>query len=323
MLTRGCPGKFEVEEIYNFTQDDLLTEDVMVLDTHAEVFVWVGQSTDSKEKQSAFEIGQKYVELATSLEGLSSYVPLYKVTEGNEPCFFTTFFSWDPVKATAHGNSFQKKVMILFGFGHASENHRTNQDGPTQRASALAALNSAFTSSSAAKASSVPKPTGASQSSQRAAAVAALSNVLTEEMKQSNSRGSSLQSSRSPSASPTGTKLRLFWYLSCEIMKRCRVCYGSVCTRETYRLRTKHARFKESEERSEHQENEVSEHAAETNEEDSDLKPPDEVFSYEQLKAKSENPATGIDTKRREVCSSSIIHSNEKAHSSFPHHLES
>jgi len=30
----------------------------MVLDTHSEVFVWVGQSTDSKEKQSAFEIGQ-------------------------------------------------------------------------------------------------------------------------------------------------------------------------------------------------------------------------------------------------------------------------
>ncbi|KAG5583529.1 hypothetical protein H5410_054156 [Solanum commersonii] len=260
---------YSVEEIYNFCQDDLLTEDIMVLDTHAEVFVWVGQSAESKEKQSAFEIGQKYVELAASLEGLSSDVPLYKVTEGNEPCFFTTFFSWDPVKATAHGNSFQKKVMILFGFGHASENHRTNQDGPTQRASALAALNSAFTSSSAAKASSVPKPTGASQGSQRAAAVAALSNVLTEEMKQSNSRGSSLQSSRSPSASPTA--------------------------------RTKHARFKESEERSEHQENEVAEHAAETNEEDSDLKPPDEVFNYEQLKAKSENPATGIDTKRREA----------------------
>ena len=72
------------------------------------------------------------------------------------------------------------------------QNHRTNQDGPTQRASALAALNSAFTSSSAAKASSVPKPTGASQSSQRETLVAALSNVLTEEMKLLNLRGSSL-----------------------------------------------------------------------------------------------------------------------------------
>ncbi|KAK6127279.1 hypothetical protein DH2020_038942 [Rehmannia glutinosa] len=47
-----------IEEIYNFSQDDLLTEDILILDTHAEVFVWVGQSVDSKEKQNAFEIGQ-------------------------------------------------------------------------------------------------------------------------------------------------------------------------------------------------------------------------------------------------------------------------
>ncbi|XP_059646294.1 villin-3 isoform X2 [Cornus florida] len=114
-------GKFEVEEIYNFSQDDLLTEDILILDTHAEVFVWVGQSAVPEEKQNAFAIGQKYIEMATALEGLSSSVPLYKITEGNEPCFFTTFFTWDPAKATAHGNSFQKKVMLLFGAGHAVE----------------------------------------------------------------------------------------------------------------------------------------------------------------------------------------------------------
>lgn len=114
-----------MEEVYNFSQDDLLTEDVLILDTHAEVFVWVGQCVDAKEKQTAFEIGevlltfrvlwyapfimffirdinflQKYIELAASLEGLSPKVPLYKVTEGNEPCFFTTYFSWDHLKAT-------------------------------------------------------------------------------------------------------------------------------------------------------------------------------------------------------------------------------
>lgn len=33
--------------------------------------------------------------MAASLEGLSPRVPLYKVTEGNEPFFFTTYFSWD------------------------------------------------------------------------------------------------------------------------------------------------------------------------------------------------------------------------------------
>ena len=48
----------QVEEVYNFSQDDLLTEDILILDTHAEVFVWVGQSVDTKEKQNVFEIGQ-------------------------------------------------------------------------------------------------------------------------------------------------------------------------------------------------------------------------------------------------------------------------
>lgn len=44
---------------------------------------------------------QQYIQTAASLEGLSPKVPLYKVTEGNEPCFFTAyFFSWDSSKAT-------------------------------------------------------------------------------------------------------------------------------------------------------------------------------------------------------------------------------
>jgi hypothetical protein len=38
---------------------------------------------------------QKYIDMTASLEGLSPRVPLYKVTEGNEPFFFTTYFSWD------------------------------------------------------------------------------------------------------------------------------------------------------------------------------------------------------------------------------------
>lgn len=45
-------------EVFNFGQDDLLTEDMLILDTHAEVFVWMGQSVDPKEKQKAFDVGQ-------------------------------------------------------------------------------------------------------------------------------------------------------------------------------------------------------------------------------------------------------------------------
>ncbi|XP_057783919.1 villin-3 [Salvia miltiorrhiza] len=286
-------GKFEVEEIYNFSQDDLLTEDILILDTNAEVFVWVGQSVDSKEKQNAFEIGQKYVELAASLDGLPPKVPLYKVTEGNEPSFFTSYFSWDPVKASAHGNSFQKKIMLLLGGGggggHAAEerSNSSNNGGPTQRASALAALNSAFTSTPSPKATSAPRSGGKSTASQRAAAVAALSNVLTAEKKGSKDVSPSRPSR--PSRSPPRE------------------------ARPSAPVKGEDANETEdSKEDVKVKENETVETAPETNGEDSGSKPEadqDEnssesgqsTFSYDQLKAKSDNPVTGIDFKRREA----------------------
>ncbi|XVF56156.1 hypothetical protein PTKIN_Ptkin06aG0094500 [Pterospermum kingtungense] len=270
-------GKFEVEEVYNFSQDDLLTEDILILDTHAEVFVWVGQSADAKEKHIVFDIGQKYIDLAGRLEGLSSKVPLYKVTEGNEPCFFTTFFSWDSTRATVQGNSFQKKVALLFGASHAVEDRSNgNQGGPTQRAEALAALTSAFNPSSASK-TSAPKPASSGQGSQRAAAVAALSSVLTAEKKK-----------QSPDASPTKS------------------------TSSTPAVTSPPPEAKSEGDPSEAEDSQVVAEPSETNEEDSEPKQEidqDEngsgntqiTYSYEQLKAKSENPVTGIDFKRREA----------------------
>ncbi|KAG1338411.1 putative Villin-2 [Cocos nucifera] len=207
----------KVTEVYNFSQDDLLTEDILILDTYAEVFVWVGQSVDPKEKQNVFEIGQKYIELAAALEGLSPDVPLYRVTEGNEPCFFTTFFSWDGTKAVSslrsntpnHGGPTQRAsalAALSSAFNPSSallqssaRSNTPNHGGPTQRASALAALSSAFNPSSAPK-SAAPKPSHPRQGSQRAAAVAALSNVLTAEQKVAQSEGTADQfRSRSPS----------------------------------------------------------------------------------------------------------------------------
>ncbi|MBA0701144.1 hypothetical protein Goari_022637, partial [Gossypium aridum] len=281
-------GKFEVEEVYNFSQDDLLTEDILILDTHAEVFVWVGQCVDPKEKQNAFEIGQKYIDMAASLEGLSPHVPLYKVTEGNEPCFFTTFFSWDSTQATVQGNSFQKKVALLFGASHAVEaqdRSNGNQGGPTQRASALAALSSAFNPSSASKAST-PKPSSTSQGSQRAAAVAALSSVLTAEKKKQSPDASPIKSTSSTPA----------------------VTSPPHCTAEA-KSEVDPSELADSQEVPEAKETGV---VSETSGEDSEPKQEREqdengngstqsTFSYEQLKAKSENPVTGIDFKRREA----------------------
>ncbi|RDX66780.1 Villin-2, partial [Mucuna pruriens] len=309
-----------LDEVYNFSQDDLLTEDILILDTHAEVFVWIGQCVDPKEKQNAFEIAQKYIDKAASLEGLSPHVPLYKVTEGNEPCFFTTYFSWDHAKAMVPGNSFQKKVTLLFGIGHAIEEKSNgssqggprqraealaalnnafnsspetlssvdklnglNQGGPRQRAEALAALNSAFNSSSGTKSYYSPRSAGRSQGSQRAAAVAALSSVLTAEKKKT-----------SPDSSPLGS--------TSPVVESSNFDTKSESAPSETEGVEEVAEVKEPEELApETGTNGDSEPKQENVKDGNDSENSQNFFSYEQLKTKSGSVVSGIDLKRREA----------------------
>ncbi|XP_042425386.1 villin-5-like [Zingiber officinale] len=49
-------GNLKVVEIFNFTQDDLMTEDMFILDCHSDIYVWVGQQLDAKIRQQALSI---------------------------------------------------------------------------------------------------------------------------------------------------------------------------------------------------------------------------------------------------------------------------
>ena len=83
---------------------------------------------------------QKFLKHDFLLENLASETPIYIVTEGNEPPFFTRFFTWDSSKSAVsdisfytcsifapcnltlhflqmHGNSFQKKLAVLTNKG--------------------------------------------------------------------------------------------------------------------------------------------------------------------------------------------------------------
>ena len=50
----NATGRFEVEELHNFTQDDLEEDDIMILDSYDQVLVWVGKDSNAKEKKAAF-----------------------------------------------------------------------------------------------------------------------------------------------------------------------------------------------------------------------------------------------------------------------------
>ncbi|ESW26730.1 hypothetical protein PHAVU_003G143200 [Phaseolus vulgaris] len=112
-------GNLKVKEIYNFSQDDLMTEDIYILDCHSEIFVWLGQQVDAKGRMQALTIGEKFLEHDFLLEKLSREAPIYVVKEGNEPPFFTRFFKWESAKSTMLGNSFQRKLAIVKSGGAA------------------------------------------------------------------------------------------------------------------------------------------------------------------------------------------------------------
>ncbi|GJN39013.1 hypothetical protein PR202_gb28103 [Eleusine coracana subsp. coracana] len=106
-------GVLKVREIFNFTQDDLMTEDIFILDCHSCIFVWVGRHVDTKIRAQALSIGEKFIELDILMENLSQQTPLYVITEGSEPQYFTRFFTWDSAKSAMHGNSFERKLSIV------------------------------------------------------------------------------------------------------------------------------------------------------------------------------------------------------------------
>ncbi|KAL2340302.1 hypothetical protein Fmac_008242 [Flemingia macrophylla] len=106
-------GNLKVTEVYNFSQDDLMTEDIFILDCHTDIFVWVGLQVDSKSRMQALTIGEKFLEHDFLLEKLSPVAPIYVVMEGSEPPFFTRFFKWDSAKSAMLGNSFQRKLTIV------------------------------------------------------------------------------------------------------------------------------------------------------------------------------------------------------------------
>eukprot|EP00753_Platysulcus_tardus_P014808 PLAT4544.1.p1 GENE.PLAT4544.1~~PLAT4544.1.p1 ORF type:complete len:858 (-),score=452.55 PLAT4544.1:277-2784(-) len=90
----NATGVFEVEEIFNFAQEDLVDDDVMLLDTYEQVFVWVGSQSNDLEKRMAIETAQNYV--AAAKDGRDSDCPLLQVKAGGEPQMFTChFLGWD------------------------------------------------------------------------------------------------------------------------------------------------------------------------------------------------------------------------------------
>ncbi|KAM4695645.1 gelsolin isoform 2-T2 [Rhinophrynus dorsalis] len=88
-------GRFIIEEVPGeITQDDLATDDVMLLDTWDQVFVWIGNEAKEEEKNEAVASASKYIE--SDPANRDKRTPIAVIKQGFEPPTFTGWFlAWD------------------------------------------------------------------------------------------------------------------------------------------------------------------------------------------------------------------------------------
>jgi len=107
-------GQLKIEELVNFSQDDLLNDDVMILDAHSEVYVWVGRDANPAEKEGALAAALDYVKKAP--DGRDPDTAVFQVAAGSEPPSFTChFLGWDPTKAQDFSDPYAKKLAAAKG----------------------------------------------------------------------------------------------------------------------------------------------------------------------------------------------------------------
>ncbi|XP_071188688.1 gelsolin-like [Salvelinus alpinus] len=88
-------GQFVIEEVPGeMTQEDLAPDDVMLLDTWEQIFVWIGGEAQEEEKTEGIASAIRYIETDPTKRDGST--PIVKLKQGHEPPTFTGWFlGWD------------------------------------------------------------------------------------------------------------------------------------------------------------------------------------------------------------------------------------
>uniref|UniRef100_A0A669D126 Villin like n=1 Tax=Oreochromis niloticus TaxID=8128 RepID=A0A669D126_ORENI len=132
-------GRFKITEVDDFAQCDLDEDDVMLLDTWEELFLWIGNSSYEYETKEALNSARDY--LRTHPAGRDPDTPIIFVKQGYEPPTFTGWFNaWDPHKwsvksmKNSHYNNMQSVDLII---SEARNNIQTQSGMSSSSASSL------------------------------------------------------------------------------------------------------------------------------------------------------------------------------------------
>ncbi|XP_065164723.1 LOW QUALITY PROTEIN: advillin [Atheta coriaria] len=84
-------GVFKAEEIFNFSQSDLIPEDIMLLDAHETIFIWIGKLSGKTSVQNCENIALEYIK--TDPSGKDENTAIVILRQHHELPTFTGFFS--------------------------------------------------------------------------------------------------------------------------------------------------------------------------------------------------------------------------------------
>jgi hypothetical protein len=104
-------GVARIEELFNFSQDDLNGDECMILDAYDTVFIWTGLGCKPAEIEGSLKVAQEYVEKKPDGR---TFCPVMTVREGDEPPSFTQHFpGWTVKTITTFVDPYQARLARL------------------------------------------------------------------------------------------------------------------------------------------------------------------------------------------------------------------
>ena len=95
----NAQGYFHVDEVPNFTQDDMMNDDIMLLDAYQTIYVWIGNQSNRFEKNGAYKTATRYIQSVRD-ERDKDAVQIIELEAGKESASFTANFAdWNIEKA--------------------------------------------------------------------------------------------------------------------------------------------------------------------------------------------------------------------------------
>ncbi|XP_035222960.1 gelsolin, cytoplasmic-like isoform X2 [Stegodyphus dumicola] len=89
-------GRAIVEEVCNFTQEDLSEDDVMVLDSGDALYIWIGKGANVDEKQMSLQMAEEYIVSDPTDRSVENTL-IVTIKQDAEPEAFKSYFGlWNP-----------------------------------------------------------------------------------------------------------------------------------------------------------------------------------------------------------------------------------